>query len=148
MASTSDSRTEERVAAINYVITFYRDLQQLLHYYALLVGTLAELNTEITNNKLAAEQKDAIRNTLVNIRYHSTKCKLFVASMGKKAALEKEQKETIEKAYAAINSGFIPNLEQLEIYVAELNTFFVENVAKHILENNADLLSQVYGGTE
>ena len=148
MASTSDSRTEERVAAINYVITFYRDLQQLLHFYSILVGTLAELNTEIVTQKLAAEQKDQIRNNLVNIRYHSTKCKLFIASMGEKAALEKEQKETIEKAYKAINSGFIPNLEQLEIYVAELNKFFVENVAKHILENNADLLSQVYGGND
>lgn len=146
MVNSSDSKTEERIASINYVITFYKDLQQLLHFYSLYVNSLAEFKNEIEKAKLSDEQKTAIRNITTNMRYHSTKCKLFVNSMGEEAKIDKEKKQVLEDSYKTFMSDFVPNEVALETYVSLLNEFFVTNVAKNILQNNAELLNAIYGG--
>lgn len=147
MANSGDSKTEERIAAINYVVTFYKDLQQLLHFYSLYINSCAENKAQIETGKLGEEEKALLKTILSNIRYHSTKCKLFVTSMGEEAKLGAESKKAIDEAYKNISTEFIPKTEDLETYVTELNKFFVSQVAKNILLNNAELLDKIYGSS-
>lgn len=144
MVNSADSKTEERIASINYVITFYKDLQQLLHFYSIYADTLVENKALIEGGKLAEEQKLHIRNLIVNVRYYARKCKLFVNAMATEAKIKDANKKAIEEYFNQFKSDFIPKEEALENYVSELNKFFVTNVAKEILQNNAELISQIY----
>ena len=144
MGNTSDSKQEERIAAINYVITFYKDLQSLLHYYSLLVNAAAEL--QINKDKLTDEQKQQLTNLVQNTRYHATKCKIFVDAMSEESKLNKDLKKKIDTAYKTATENFILKDDGLTEYVSLLNKFFVQNVAKHILKNNVELISEIYGG--
>ncbi len=145
MAKTNskDSSNEERLAASNYIVTFYNQVIQLTslssQYHNLLLlfsnkyGSLGKGMEDI--------DREALKDSVQNIRYVVQTVYIQLSSLNDKVKVDEKEKEELDNLYKSIKNEFIIKREDLEKFVILLNKFLMNNIMKNLLQNSNDFVN-------
>lgn len=136
---------EKDLAGASYIITFYREVQDLTSHYANYINIMLELENKYGKDaaKMGEEEKALIAQHAQLVRYASHKCYIEYNSI--MLGINQPTDAAVVNKYAKIKTTFIINRDDLEAYVIALNAVIVKDIIQNLLATSQDFLSKVYG---
>lgn len=152
MAKGQKAVNEERTTAASYIITFYKEVQELSHNFVLYENIMLELNVKYKNFSqglnIEQEDKDILIKLVQTLRYHSHKCMLqyqcIIESIEDKETKDDKEKKESEELYKKIKETFIIEREDIYLFVKFMNKFLIKDIMKHLLEDSQTALDNIY----
>ena len=148
MSKSQKNINEEKTTAASYIITFYKEVQELTHNYSTYTNIVLELDNKYTQE---AQQKGQMeendRNVLVQVlqtfRYHANKCFLQYECISE-ATSNQKNKDSIAEHYKKIKKEFMINREDAYNFVKAMNIFLINDIMKHLLEDSQETIDSLY----
>lgn len=136
---------EKDLAGASYIITFYKEVQDLTSHYANYINIMLELESKYGGqaDKMADDEKALIAQQAQLVRYASHKCYIeyysIMLGIGQTADIKLTEK------YNKIKSTFVISRDDLEAYVTLLNAVIVKDIIQNLLSTSQDFIGKVYG---
>lgn len=138
---------EKEIAGASYIIAFYKEVQNLTHYYGSYLNLMLEIEHKYGNppKGIEPEVNNALSVTIQTVRLSVHKSYIQYQSI-KNTLEEKKKKDDLEKAYFKLKNEFVLNRDALEKYVVSLNALLVRDVIQNLLASSQDLVRDIYSG--
>jgi hypothetical protein len=135
-------KSEEQKTSANYIINFYVDVQALTNYYSAYLNLMLEIKSKGSKEALEDEDKHKVQNAVTIIRQYATTCFITYKALSEKIKSPKNKK--IDDAYKGLKENYIVKLEDVEMFVIELNSVLVSDIMTNILKTSQDIVDSVY----
>lgn len=136
---------EQQVAGAGYVLSFFNDIEQLSNYYAQYINTVLSFERKYPNNKalegMSEEDRQALIATVQGLRTWIIRC--FVKAQALKEKVENFTSDEFEEIYRKVTSNFIPEREDVESFVIEINKAFVNGMLVDLLNRARDVYARL-----
>lgn len=138
---------EKATAAASYLLTFYKEVQNLKAYYAQYVNIVLEIENRYPNSevmkKASDEEKQVIAQAIQNMRsaiiISNTSYNSIALSI-KDVKVDKEINAICEN----IEKSFIPKRDDIKNYVTKLNAFLLKDIIKSLLDTSQTLIENIF----
>lgn len=139
---------EKDLAGASYVLTFYKEVQDLTSHYANYLNIMLELESKYAGHadKMPDEEKAFITQQAQLVRYTAHKSYIEYCSIMQGIGQNADPK--IVASYAKIKNTFVINRDDLESYVITLNAFIVKDIIKNLLATSQDFVNRVFGNND
>jgi len=142
---------DNKVSAASYILTFFRDVEELNNHLAHYSNIMLEMNGKFSNQeiedivkKLDEQDRQRLLEIVNNTRFWIIR--VFVKLSALQSKLIKSDEKTIfekmQKDYKTIIHTIIPDFETIEDFVIELNKLFVSGVADELLNKARDFYDE------
>jgi len=147
MTRSQKSINEEKTTAASYIITFYKEVQELSHNFSLYENVILELENKIGSGGFDLSKVDeGDKNTLIQVvqtvRYHAHKCILQYECITQSVGVQREP--SVKDSYEKIKKNFIIEREDLFGFVKAMNMFLIKDIMKHLLEDSQETIDNIY----
>jgi hypothetical protein len=141
---------EKQIASANYVVSFYNEIQLLIHNYAIYLNLMLETKNKYNAStedeeklKINSVDKQQIIDTSQQLRYSIHKVYILVSSLLSSLKKEKD-KEDIDTEYTSLSEEMVFNKESLKKYVFLCHNILTDEVMSNLLVTSQDIVNQVY----
>jgi len=136
---------EKDIAGASYILTFYKEVQDLTSHYANYINIMLELQNKYDSNvnKMSDEEKALISQQAQLVRYAAHKCYIEYNSI--MLGIKQQPDVKLTESYNKIKTNFIINRDDLETYVILLNAVIVKDVIQNLLATSQDFINKVFG---
>lgn len=137
--------SEERTAAASYIVTFYKEVTQINHFYAEYYNLLIELEAKypaLDIDKIEQQEKGIIIQSMQNTRYFVHKTYIQCSCISQ--VLGDSDIKKIKELYEKVNKNFVIVREDLAQYVTALNLFLLSNIIQNLLRRSQELVNEIY----
>lgn len=142
---------EKKVAGASYIITFYKDIQQITSFYAQYNNLILELKAKSKADiketgeirDIPEETQEVYKVLLQNIRYYVSTCYIQYKTL--KKPLNLKSNSELEEGFKIIKNNYVIKVEDLEKFTICINSVLVEGVIKSLLETSEGIVGGVYG---
>lgn len=136
---------DKKYAASNYIITFYKEIEQLTHTSGIYHNHLIEIKNlygSTSLDKLEDNVKQTILEILQVIRLGVHKSYIQYNSIINVTKIKVNPE--IKSKYDSINDQFIINFSDLQDYVIAINNVLVNEIIQDLLNTSNDLLVNMF----
>jgi len=135
---------DKQTAGSNYIITFYKEIEELTHNFAIYSNVMLEIKQKYGNELGNVEEdvKSVILKTVQAVRVGLQKS--YVQYISIKSVLNLDTNNKVEDLYKLIKSQFVIKIDDLENYVIAINTVLVNDIIQSLLNTSNDLLQSMY----
>lgn len=146
MKDTTKQVNQEKVAAANYILTFFQEVGALTDNFCYYINTLVELENkyqEVDLNKVTEEENQQFKNLINTIRYYIIKTSIMYKTI---CANQNHQIKTdFLEDTKKLRDTLVFNREDLEKYVFTLNNFLADTIIKELQETSSQIVNNIYG---
>ena len=142
---------EKKIVASNYIINFYKDVNNLTNTYSQYKNDLLYLKAkyrDLPDLQLHAALLETERQALVqhtsNVRYWALKVYVQVEAIKNKIKIDQKTIEKIDKEYKIIKDQFIIDSENIQEFVVLFNKIIVNSVITTLLQTAESFVNEVY----
>ena len=136
---------DEKITASSYIISFYREIDQLTTQYSIHHNVVLEIKQY---KDLDQGRKDILTQSTQAVRLCIIKTFIRFESMKEYLKVDEKTFNNIELLHQKINSEFIIKLEDCKAFVLEMNKILLTKIIKSLLTTSQEVLNGVYGKTE
>lgn len=145
---TKNTNIDERsTAAASYILSFYKEIENLTHNYATYLNLIIELKTkyEDISKGLTDEDKAVLNQAVQMTRYtvHQSHIKYQSIKPHFKKTDQNKDKD-LTKAYNQIKDTYIINTDNLEQYTLIMNQILLTEIVQNLLNTSQELLGDIY----
>jgi len=139
---------EKEIAGASYIISFYKEIQQLTHNYGNYLNLMLEVENKYGNppKNIDDEVQNQISYTIQTVRLSIHKSYVMYCSIQPTLEEKDNKKRTeLKEAYNQLKKDFVLNRETLENYVVSINAILVKDIIQNLLASSQGLINEVYG---
>ncbi len=146
----SRQKDEKKVMGASYIYDFYTIVSLLNDSHANYGNIIMEIVHKYSEEyltKINDAEKQFYLTATQNLRYYIIRSYIMFKSILKAlkdSTSYNEIEEAIDKDYKKIKDNFGIERETVEDYVINLNSFITQDLIKKLLEDNADLINELY----
>lgn len=135
---------EKQITGVSYILTFFKEVQQITHTYAQYVNLMLELETKYNKDvdKIPEEERAILTGTMQLIRQSAHKVYIQYVAISESGKLKKDKE--ITSTYKPIKKNLIINRDDIEKFVIALNKVLVTDIMQEILANSQSLIGNIY----
>ena len=136
---------EERTVEASYIINFYRDIMVMNDQGIAYQNLILEFDKRYSKEyiaKASAEEKVLIMQTVQSLRFYARKVYIEYTAIMK--GLKQPNKKEIDELYEKVKNEIIINVDDIEKYLIELNSFITEDIIKNLLETSQDIIDKMF----
>jgi hypothetical protein len=135
---------DKQTAGSNYIITFYKEIEELTHNFAVYTNVMLEIKQKYGDDlsKVEEDVKTVILKTVQAVRIGLQKS--YVQYVSIKSVLKLDSNNIVEDLYNTIKKQFVIKIDDLELYVIAINTVLVNDIIQSLLNTSNDLLQSMY----
>jgi len=138
--------SEDKTTAASYIISFYREVEELSHYYALYLNFILELEgklgSQFEKTELGEADKNIYKEALHNMRYYTIKAYNRYRCLVETKRIK--ESKTLEKIYPEIEKNYAITRPQIKIIVIKFNVILADEVMKSLLETSQAIVENIY----
>jgi len=140
---------EKEIAGASYVLTFYRDVQELNNNYVQYCNLLIELEAK-EHIKMGIEERQILIQAVQVLRENIQKSYIEYTALISNIDIEKnvEKDKELADIYKELTTKFIIQRDKVGEYVKHINNFLIRNVIRTLLQTSEDLITSMYGATQ
>lgn len=136
---------EKKTAAASYILNFYKEVNNLNHYYSQYLNAMIELENKYGqkySDKINDSEKVALMNFIQLCRYTSHKC--YIQYKAITGAINQKEDKKVLNAYLKVKTDLVIKREDLENFVVSLNSFLIKDIIQNLLESSQGLVSDIF----
>ena len=143
--------SQEKIAAANYILTFFRDVALLTHSHANYENVILELESkydikEIQETKISDPEKVSLLTQAQEVRYYTHKTYIEYKTIVK--SLKKSFPKKLEELYQKLRKQFILVRDDVLKYTMDLNFALEEQIMQDLLRSSNEFVTKAYGDAE
>lgn len=144
MAKKKDS-SEEKIAAANYIINFYTEVEQLLHNHAQYKNLLRKLEYQMNGidlSKMSIEERNVLIQAIESTFYYVERVYTRYMSLIEHISIPKDK--GITNIYQEISKNYVIRKEDLTEFVIKMNNVLIKSTMKNLLETSQEFIDKMY----
>lgn len=138
---------EEKTAAANYILEFYKEVALLKHNYANYINLLAELKATADGDDLTAleePQKETLKVSVQALRYYVIQTYTTLKSIKSNLKTTDQEFKDLAEAYGKVKDKFIMEISYVEKYVDQISTILIKEVMRGLLRSSQEIFKGIY----
>lgn len=143
----------DKSAEVSYIVTFYTEVQLLMHNYAEYKNLVKEITVkygfkgdeDLSESKVNPQERQVIINAISACNSSIEKTYIQYCTLVEVMKSKVKRDEKVDKLYAELEKVYMLKVNDLRDYVIRLNLFVGNNIIQDILRTMVDRTEELYG---